>query len=453
MNFFQQLVADLSSTNQIALAVFMLSLLIFIYSWVKRGAISAWEAKQVALEKRLVETPPHIEIEQNEKEALVIEQKYAEGKEVLDQLTEELQVLSSSLRMVDSGLYPPTFGYLDSEDLKGSIRAEREKQLQLIDEGNAVSGFGTFSLFGSKGKGKALVEDYQKVFLRTFNAEFEDIRKKLRMSNLESSGDKLFTISHQLESLGEVMNVEIGSKYLRAKSRELKVWAAEIEARNNAKEAKKLEQKLLREQKQQFKRDDEELDSEIEASVALLNEAKKRALELVGMTDQDVSEELMALEQEIADHEAKIEESMSEAQKTKAGYIYVISNVGSFGEGVFKIGMTRRLEPMDRVVELGDASVPFRFDVHTIAFVEDAPAIERQLHQRFNEYRVNRDNERKEFFETSIEEIRAAFDTLSIESDWYYSAEAREHSESKLMRAALSRTKYEGLKATYPEAI
>ena len=92
----------------------------------------------------------------------------------------------------------------------------------------------------------------------------------------------------------------------------------------------------------------------------MLNKAKKRALELVGMTADDVAQELSSVKQEIAEHEARIEESMSEAQKTKAGYIYVISNIGSFGEGVLKLGMTRRLEPMDRVVELGDASVPFR---------------------------------------------------------------------------------------------
>ena len=200
-------------------------------------------------------------------------------------------------------------------------------------------------------------------------------------------------------------------------------------------------------------KDDEELEAEIEVSTAVLNKARKRALELVGMTDKDVADELSILRQEIAKNEAKIEESMSEAQKTKVGYIYVISNHGSFGKGVIKIGMTRRLEPMDRVVELGDASVPYRFDVHTIAFVENAPEIERKLHQHFDQQRVNKDNNRKEFFEVSVDDVRRAMESLGVDSEWFYDVEAREYSESDLMRSARLRNRDDPAETVYPEAI
>jgi len=171
------------------------------------------------------------------------------------------------------------------------------------------------------------------------------------------------------------------------------------------------------------------------------------------MTEQDVADELASLEQEIAAHEARIEQHISEAQKTKAGYIYVISNIGSFGEGILKIGMTRRLEPMDRVVELGDASVPYRFDVHTIAFVENAPEVERTLHQKFANQRVNKENQRKEFFRASIDDVRQAMEGLQVESEWYYDAEAREYNESKLMRAERVSGDDQVSETIYPEAI
>jgi hypothetical protein len=368
-------------------------------------------------------------------------------------LKDELGLLKPAVEMSQNGLYPPAFDYLDTEDLKEAIRSKRVEQLTLIKNGAAITKHGTFTLFGSLEDGAALVDDYKKVFLRTFNAEFEDIRKKLRYSNLDSSSNKLFTIAEQLESLGEVLSIEVSRDYLLLKSSELDIWIAELEDRQNQKEERKEQQELLREQKKEFTKDDEDLEAEIEISTAMLNKAKKRALELVGMTDEDVADELASLEQEIADHEARIEQSMSEAQKTKAGYIYVISNIGSFGEGILKIGMTRRLEPMDRVVELGDASVPYKFDVHTIAFVENAPEIERTLHQKFADYRINKENQRKEFFRISVDEVRQVMEAMEVDSEWYYDVEARDYNESKLMRAARLADKVPPSETVYPEAI
>jgi hypothetical protein len=115
------------------------------------------------------------------------------------------------------------------------------------------------------------------------------------------------------------------------------------------------------------------------------------------------------LEGEITALEQNLSRSTSQAQITRAGYIYVISNVGSFGEGILKIGMTRRLEPLDRVHELGDASVPFRFDVHALGFVQDAPSLERKLHNKFSDRRVNTKNNRKEFIKVTPTEAEEAF--------------------------------------------
>ena len=107
------------------------------------------------------------------------------------------------------------------------------------------------------------------------------------------------------------------------------------------------------------------------------------------------------------------------AEQTRAGHIYVISNVGSFGEGVFKIGMTRRLEPLERVRELGDASVPFLFDVHAIIYCQDAPSVEKRLHSTFDKYRVNRANGRKEFFRVAPEQVEAEVHRIDAGADFY----------------------------------
>ena len=122
------------------------------------------------------------------------------------------------------------------------------------------------------------------------------------------------------------------------------------------------------------------------------------------------------------------------AQQTKRGHVYVISNIGSFGENVYKIGMTRRLDPMDRVRELGDASVPFPFDVHAIIFSEDAPALETKLHKTFNQRRVNLINTKKEFFHVSLQEIEDVVHENNAEIEFTKLAEARDYRESMAIR-------------------
>ena len=453
MSTTEQAIAQLSPNDLIAIAVGLASLLVFIFAWVKRGEIATWEKKTLRLESRLKTSSPEQEIEKNKQKIAEKEEKIAAGEELFELLEKDVEALAPSVEMSRKGLYPPTFDYLDSENLKDSVRSKRLEQLDLINKDRAVTKQGVFELFGSEKDGAELIADYKKVFLRTFNAEFEHLRKRLRVGNIESIEDKFWTVFFQLESLGEAVNVSISREYSEAKARELWVWGEELVDRKKAQDKRKEHQKVLREQKKQFKKDDEELEADIEFTTAMLNKAKRRALELVGMTAEDVVKELKSLEQEIAEHEIRIEDSMSEAQKTKAGYIYVISNIGSFGEGVLKIGMTRRLEPMDRVVELGDASVPYRFDVHTIAFVENAPELERTLHQKFAEHRVNKENERKEFFRVSVNDVRQAMESLDIASEWYYDVEAREYSESKLMRLARLAAKEQPVENTYPEAI
>jgi len=139
---------------------------------------------------------------------------------------------------------------------------------------------------------------------------------------------------------------------------------------------------------------------------------------------------LRELEGKLEAAEEKNQRALSMAQQTRAGHVYVISNVGSFGEEVFKIGMTRRLEPKDRIRELGDASVPFEFDVHAMIFSDDAPGLEKNLHKHFLRRQMNKVNPRKEFFRLELTEIRTELESLGVETLWTMAAEAREYRET-----------------------
>jgi len=258
------------------------------------------------------------------------------------------------------------------------------------------------------------------------------------------------------------VKVRLSSTYLSVKREELEIWHADLVRRHDEKEARKRQKAILREQNRTLGRvadDDESEDDEIENQLATcakeLEAAQAKARQIAGDGLAALELQIARIKEEKSQLEEKYERATSQAQITRAGYIYVISNIGSFGEGICKIGMTRRLEPMDRVVELGDASVPYRFDVHTLAFVDNAPSIEKQLHKRFHAKRVNKDNHRKEFFFVSPEEVQEAMVSLGIRSPWYYECDAREYRESELMREAIRgiRARKAPTSTDLPEAI
>ncbi len=162
-------------------------------------------------------------------------------------------------------------------------------------------------------------------------------------------------------------------------------------------------------------------------------------------------ESIKKLKEDLEDAHSKNERAKSMAQQTKSGHVYVISNIGSFGEDVYKIGMTRRLEPLDRVKELGDASIPFIFDVHAMMYSEDAPALENTLHKIFDKKRVNLVNSRKEFFKITLEEIEEETKKISKDIEFIKTIEARDYNESKAIR--LQREQKETVNNEIPDTI
>ncbi|MFF7108894.1 DUF4041 domain-containing protein [Pseudomonas sichuanensis] len=229
-------------------------------------------------------------------------------------------------------------------------------------------------------------------------------------------------------------NARIAEEYLNSRLEELR-WAVTAKL---LKDQEREEQRQLREQireEEKARREFERAIKEAAKEEASLRKALEKAQEQVAAASAaeraEFEARLALLQEQLQAAEDKNQRAISMAQQTRAGHVYVISNIGSFGEQVFKIGMTRRLEPLDRVRELGDASVPFEFDVHAMIFSDDAPGLEKQLHRHFLREQVNKVNPRKEFFRIGLPAIRAELEQLGVETQWTMSAKALEFKETQ----------------------
>lgn len=414
------------------------------------------------MSEEMARKPVSVIIEELEKEKLSVSEKLENGNSILTKLHEAYANAEAQVSLIKAGLSPPNFKIDDDESLKSAIREIRDKQHELISNQRATSSMTNWEWFGSKSDGQKLIKIYNKLMISAFNAEFDMARSKMRYGRYDVAINKLRASIKALEKLAETVNVVISSEYLSTKEEELKIWYTDLARKHEEKEAKKKQKALLREQNKtlgQSSDDDEDEEAEIENQLTTCSEELEKARELAKQIAGDdlakLELKIEKIEEEKRELEAKFERATSQAQITRAGYIYVISNIGSFGEGICKIGMTRRLEPMDRVVELGDASVPYRFDVHTLAFVDDAPRLEKAIHKAFSSKRVNKENHRKEFFFVSPDEVKAVMDNIEIKSSWYFECDAREYRESELLREAMLGERRSRRKATseLPESI
>jgi hypothetical protein len=369
--------------------------------------------------------------------------KIEKGIPFLDQIKAQVKVLEGETAHISAGLVPPVFNIVDSEALKDSVIAHRNDQYKLIKNRKATQALTSWTWFDDEREGTRMVNDYQTLLLKAFNDDFEVIRKQMRVNKIDTAREKLLKLEDQLSRLGETANVKITQQYVQLKINELIAWHKELIHKDDKKAARKREQQEIREQNKQNSIDTEALDDAISVRDSELKKAQAKAEKLAGTELANIMKMIDKITTEKAKLEEKLTRATSQAQITRSGYVYVISNRGSFGKGVLKIGMTRRLEPMDRVNELGDASVPFKFGVHTLAYVDNAPSVEKALHAKFNDRRVNVENERKEFFRVEVDEVKKAMEAMSIESDWYFNVEAKEYDESMLIIAAEEKQRQE----------
>jgi hypothetical protein len=257
--------------------------------------------------------------------------------------------------------------------------------------GNAVRSATTWTVNGSAQKGTAMVREVSKLMMRAYNAEADNCVRTLRPHTLQTAMTRLGKARDTIARLGKTMNIEIDGNYHRTRLHELELTADYLVKQEEEKDRIRAERERQREEeaaRRDFEREKTRLMKEqAQYSMALA--------QLHAAGDTAGAAEIQAHLDQVGQ---SIQEVDRRAANTRAGHVYIISNVGSFGEDMIKIGMTRRLDPQDRVRELGDASVPFKFDVHALIFSDDAVSLETQLHQNLEHCRVNHVNRRREFF-------------------------------------------------------
>ena len=355
-------------------------------------------------------------------------------QEILDK-RKQLAVFEVDINALDYGLYKPTFEFANSDLYKEELKKLRDKQKQCIKNDNAAFGNTNWQVNGSVAQGRTMVNNYKKLLLRAFNVECDDIVANVKVSNLDRSIERIEKISEQISKLGKTMAIGISPGYVRLKIDEVKLALDYQQKKQEEKERQKELRAQEREEAKVLKEIEEER-KRLKKEQTHYENALKTVLAQIEKNGETVEllEKKSQLESQINDTSKAIEDVDYREANRKAGYVYIISNIGAFGENVYKIGMTRRLDPQERVDELGDASVPFNFDIHAMIFTEDAPGLETALHNAFESKKLNKINTRREFFTVSLDEIktevRKNFDKTV---EWIDIPDAEQYRQSKLL--------------------
>jgi hypothetical protein len=344
-------------------------------------------------------------------------------------LRTEFERLDEEANLQSFGFYKPRYDFVNAIAYEARLEQIRERQKQMLKAKTAAVGDVEWHVNGSKVEGRKQINQTLKLMLRAFNGESDAAVAKVRYNNVHVMEARIRKACETVNSLAQVQQCRITREYLDLKLEEL-FLAHEYQEKlyEEKEEQRRIREQMREEEQAQRELERARLDAEKEEQryEAALARARADAEKAVGAKQEKLQQQIADLELRLAEAHARKERAIAQAQLTRSGHVYVISNVGSFGEEVFKIGMTRRLDPMERIKELGDASVPFEFDVHAVIYSEDAPGLENKLHRLFHWRRVNRVNERKEFFRVGIDEIAAAVREENAEIKVVRDAEAEE---------------------------
>jgi hypothetical protein len=327
------------------------------------------------------------------------------------------------------GFYKPIYDFASSEKYEQKLDAIRDRQKQMLKDKTAAVCDVEWQVNGSKVEGRKQITQTLKLMLRAFNGECDASVAKVSYKNVSAMEARITKAAQTINDLTEIQSCIIAKEYINLRLDELHLAHEYQEKLQSERE----EQKRLREQmreeeatRKEFERAKLEVEREERRCEEALQKAREEITHTTGIQQQKMQAKIAELEARLSAAQEK-DKAISQAQLTKTGHVYVISNIGSFGECVFKVGMTRRLVPMDRIDELGDASVPFEFDVHAMISTKDAPALEAAIHQALDHRRVNRINDRKEFFRVTLQEIESIVRTHHGEFELTRIAEAAEY--------------------------
>lgn len=354
----------------------------------------------------------------------------------ISKLREDLKALDEEANLQSFGFYKPRYDFASSERYQAKLDEIRESQKRMTKDKSAAVCCIEWTVNGNRAEGRKQINQTLKLILRAFNGECDAAIAKVKYNNIHVMEARISKAWEAINGLVGVQQCEIAPAYLDLKLKELYLIHEYQEKLQEEKEEQRRIREQMREEEialREIERAQQEAEREERRYEEALRKAQEDAERAVGAKQQKLLGQIEELQRRLEEAHTNKERAVARAQMTRSGHVYIISNVGSFGEHVYKIGMTRRLDPMDRVRELGDASVPFHFDVHAIIYSDDAPTLENRLHRLFGQRRVNRVNERKEFFRVSIDEIAEAVRNNHGEIEITKAAEAVEYRKTLAM--------------------
>ena len=339
------------------------------------------------------------------------------------QMQAQLIATETAVQAQEAGLFVYLHPLEDSAAYKSALAELKDELKQMVRAGTAITSVQQWTVNGSVREGTAMVRDFSKLMLRAYNAEADSAVRTVKPHGKRAAQDKLTKTRDIIARLGKTMSIRVSDAYHQLRLKEIELTAeyrAKVDEEKERARAFREEQREAEKAAREYRKEIEKLERE--------QYHYQRALDRGSWAEGSPErEDLLAKLNEIEDSIAGVRQREA---NSRAGYVYVISNIGAFGERMVKIGLTRRLDPMDRVRELGDASVPFRFDVHALIFSHDAVLLENQLHRHFEDRKVNSVNTRREFFYATPREVRDALAHL----DRQYLLEFREEPEAEESR-------------------
>lgn len=417
------------------------------------GLFDAFKPKDEQLEAKLAKLEEKIAVKQAEynqvdtqlqtvknllsaeEKAKSISERITEKELKLSEVKNQLAIADDDLEMQTVGFYKRRYKFSDSEKYNDALTKKRHQEKSAVKDKYAGTILAPMTLDGSASKGKTMQNQLIRAAIRGFNGEADALLTKITVANVDKKVQALYRAAEQINKMYQRNNIAIAQYYVDMKRDELYL-AAEFE------EEKRREKEILREQREK-EREDKKLQAEIAAKRKKLQKERAHYENVIFDLREKLSKtsesETLEFKSQIAEYESQLEE-INQAEEdvdyheghATTGYVYVISNVGSFGPDVYKIGVTRRLDPLERINELGNASVPFKFDVHALVFSEDAFGLETELHNKFDKFKVNKVNSRKEYYHIPLVEIKKAISAHSdVSAEFIDAPEAFEFHQSQ----------------------
>lgn len=368
-----------------------------------------------------------------------IKNEIANLNEIRDELKQEVIQLDDEILYQSFGIYKPQYDFADLDQYKDKLKEIRDKQKQMIASKIAVIVGTQWKVNGSEKAGQKLIAENSKQAIRNFNLECDICIDKVKFNNYENIKQRIAKSYELQNELNETNNIEISFDYYKLKIEELNLSFEYAQKKKEEKEELRIQRELKREEEKVAREIEEKRKEYEKEQLHYENAMKKIEEQLQFEKSEERKQVLLERKNEIDNNLIDVDKAMKDLDyreaNQRAGYVYIISNIGAFGENVFKIGMTRRLEPEERIAELSGASVPFKFDIHAMIFSDDAPKLETALHHAFEDRKINLVNGRKEFFKVTLDEIKKVVkDNYDKTVDFTNLPEAEQFRTSEMMR-------------------